>query len=51
MTFYIAVFSAVASALSLVLHALGAKYPKAEQAAEDVDKAEKVVAEIKAAVK
>lgn len=38
MTFYLALGAAVAAALSLVLHALGAKYPKAEVIAEDIDK-------------
>lgn len=43
MTFYLALAAAAAAALSLVLHALGTKYPKAEALAEDVDKVKSVL--------
>ncbi len=36
--FYLTLAAAVMSALSLVLHAVGVKSPKAEAMAEDVDK-------------
>lgn len=37
MEYYLALAGAVLGALSLVLHALGPKLPKAEKAAEDLD--------------
>ena len=43
MTFYLALAAAVGTALSLVLHALGKKYPKAEAVAEKIDDAEKLL--------
>lgn len=46
MTFYLSLAAALAAALSLVLHALGKKYPKAEALAEDVDKAEALAAPV-----
>jgi hypothetical protein len=45
MVFVIAVVGAVLGAASLLLHALGSKYPKAEVYAEDVDKVKELVPE------
>jgi hypothetical protein len=44
MTFYLALAAALGSALSLILHALGGKYPKAEKVAEAIDEAEALAA-------
>lgn len=44
MQFYLSLFAAIGAALSLVLHALAAKYPKAGAIADDIDAVEKAVA-------
>ncbi len=43
MTFYLALAAAVMAGLSLVLHAVGTKYPTAEKYAQDIDAVEKVI--------
>jgi hypothetical protein len=43
LTFLVAMAGAVMGAASLLLHALGKKYPKAETLAEDVDDARKLL--------
>ncbi len=40
MSFYLALAAAVGTALSLILHALGAKSARAEKVAEVIDRAE-----------
>ncbi len=43
MVFYLALAAAIASALSLVLHAVGTKSARAEKIAEDVDKVKDLI--------
>lgn len=43
MDFYLALAGALMGALSLLLHALGKKYPKAEEYADDIDKVKDIV--------
>lgn len=46
MQFYLSLVAAIGTAVSLILHALGAKSAKAEKVAEAIDKAEAAAAPI-----